>query len=46
MNGLVKETLKKQLELLSKRSEECLDETLSEITDAMLHVCKMLEQED
>lgn len=41
-----KETLEKQLQLLSERSEISDTDDLPRLTDAMLEVCKMLTSDD
>lgn len=38
----IKETLEKQLQLLSKRSEDATAETLCELTEAMVQVARFL----
>lgn len=37
----IKETLEKQLQLLSKRSENALPETLCELTETMVQIAKL-----
>lgn len=38
----IKETLEKQLQLLSKRSEDAPAETLCELTEAMAQIARLL----
>ena len=45
MDEIIKETLKKQLELLSKRSDNCDDEMLLAITSTMVEVCSFLSEQ-
>lgn len=43
MDGKVKETLEKQLELLSERSKNCISESeLRELTAAMVNIVYLL----
>ena len=43
MNSKMKETLQKQLELLSKRSQECpCDSDLAALTSAMIETASLL----
>lgn len=40
-NEEIKKTLEKQLQLLSKRSEDAPPETLCELTEAMVQIAKL-----